>query len=150
MDAVGGKNSSCDLSWQDHVLKVSNGTLSYIQEHQRPICKKRVINLIQIHNSNASIQKLKGKPLKSICFGRLPPKWSHEVIQWCPTLCDPMDCSLPGASLHGILQARVLEWVAISFSRGSSWPSDRTWVSRIAGRRSNLCATWPELWWGYL
>ena len=38
------------------------------------------------------------------------------VIQLCPTLCNPMDCSLPGSSLHGILQARILEWVAISFS----------------------------------
>ena len=38
----------------------------------------------------------------------------------CPTLCDPMDCSLPGSSVHGILQERILEWVAISFSRGSS------------------------------
>ena len=43
----------------------------------------------------------------------------NEVTQSCPTLCDPMDYSLPGSSLHGILQARVLEWVAISFSRGS-------------------------------
>ena len=43
-----------------------------------------------------------------------------EVAQSCPTLCDPMDCSPPGSSLHGILQARVLEWVAISFSRESS------------------------------
>ena len=42
------------------------------------------------------------------------------IAQLCPTLCDPMDCSLPGSSLHGILQARVLEWVAISFSRASS------------------------------
>ena len=41
-----------------------------------------------------------------------------EVFQSCLTLCDPMDCSLPGSSLHGILQARVLEWVAISFFRG--------------------------------
>ena len=57
-----------------------------------------------------------------------------------PTLCDPMDCSLPGRSLHGILQARVLEWVTVSFSRGSSWPRDRTWVSRIPGRRFNLWA----------
>ena len=48
-------------------------------------------------------------------------KWS-EVTQSCPTLCDPMDCSLPGFSVHGILQARVVEWVAISFSRGSSDP----------------------------
>ena len=39
-----------------------------------------------------------------------------------PTLCDPMDCSLPGSSVHGILQARILEWIAIPFSRGSTWP----------------------------
>ena len=43
-----------------------------------------------------------------------------EVAQLCPTLCNPMDCSLQGSSVHGIFQARVLEWVAISFSRGSS------------------------------
>ena len=47
-----------------------------------------------------------------------------EVAQSCPTLCDPMDCSPPGSSVHGIFQARVLEWVAISFSRGSSQPRD--------------------------
>ena len=47
----------------------------------------------------------------------LKVKW---ISQLCPTLCDPMDCSLPGSSLHGILQARILEWVAISFSRRSS------------------------------
>ena len=52
-----------------------------------------------------------------------------------------MDCSLPGSSIHGIFQARVLEWVAISFSRGSSWPGDRTQVSRIAGRCFTLWAT---------
>ena len=45
-----------------------------------------------------------------------------EVTQSCPTLCDPMDCSLPGSSIHGIFQAIVLEWIAISFSRGSPDP----------------------------
>ena len=45
-----------------------------------------------------------------------------------------MDCSLPGSSVHGILQARILEWIAISFSRGSSWPRDQTQISCIAGR----------------
>ena len=45
-----------------------------------------------------------------------------EVAQSCPTLCDPMDCSLPGSSVHGIFQARILEWIAIPFSRGSSNP----------------------------
>ena len=57
-----------------------------------------------------------------------------EIAQSCPTLGDPMDCSLRGSSIHGIFQARVLEWVAISFSRGSSRPRDRTWVSHIASR----------------
>ena len=60
-------------------------------------------------------------------------KWS-EVAQSCPTLCYPMDCSLPRSSVHGIFQARILEWVAISFSRGSYQPRDQTWVSRIEGR----------------
>ena len=56
----------------------------------------------------------------------VPPSLFHclennsEVAQSCPTLWDPMDCSLPGSSVHGIFQARILEWVAISFSRGSS------------------------------
>ena len=54
-----------------------------------------------------------------------------EVTQSCLTLCNPMDCSLPGSSVHGIFQARVLEWVAISFSRGSSWSRDWTQPSRI-------------------
>ena len=45
----------------------------------------------------------------------------------CPTPCDPKDCSPPGSSVRGILQARILEWVAIPFSRGSFWPRDRTW-----------------------
>ena len=53
----------------------------------------------------------------------------------------PVDCSPPSSSVHGILQARILEWVAISFSRGSSQPRDRTQVSYIAGRCFNLCTT---------
>ena len=61
-------------------------------------------------------------------------EWVIEAAQLCPTLCDPMDCSPPGSSVHGILQARILEWVTIPFSRGSSWPRYRTWVSYIAGR----------------
>ena len=58
-----------------------------------------------------------------------------EVAQLCPTLCDPMDCRLPGSSVHGIFRARILEWVAISFSRGSSQPRDWSWVSLMVGRR---------------
>ena len=56
------------------------------------------------------------------------------AAQSCLILCDPTDYSLPGSSVHGILQARVLEWVAIPLVRGSSQPKDRTQVSHIAGR----------------
>ena len=59
----------------------------------------------------------------------------------CLTLCYPMDHSLPCSSIHGIFQARVLEWGAISFSRGSSQPRNRTWVSCIVGRRFTIWAT---------
>ena len=58
--------------------------------------------------------------------------------QSCPILCNPMDCSLPGSSVHGIFQARTLEWTAISFSRGFSGPRDQTWVFGIVGRRFTL------------
>ena len=64
-----------------------------------------------------------------------------EVAQLCPTFWDPMDCSLPGSSVHGIFQARILEWVAVSFSRRSSWPRDWTPVSWIVGRRFTVWAT---------
>ena len=55
-------------------------------------------------------------------------------------LCDPVDCNLPGSSVHGIFQARVLEWVAISFSRGSSQSRNQTRVSLIAGRHITVWA----------
>ena len=54
-----------------------------------------------------------------------------KSLQSCLTLCDPMDCSLPGSSVHGILQARILEWVAMSFSRGSLQPRNRAQVSLL-------------------
>ena len=61
-----------------------------------------------------------------------------SVAQSCPTLCSPMDWSPPGSSVHRLLQARKLEWGAISFSRGSSQPRDQTQVSHIAGRFSTI------------
>ena len=73
--------------------------------------------------------------------------------QSCPTLCDPMDCSPLGSSAREILQARILEWVAISYSRGSFQPSDWTHIYRIAVRflttaRPELkmvCSTWSHV-----
>ena len=83
-------------------------------------------------------EKLEG-PME---FSRLwkKTKKESEIAQLCPTLCDPMDCSLPGSSVHGILQARILKWVAISFSRGSSQLRDWTWVSHTAGRLFTIWA----------
>ena len=63
------------------------------------------------------------------------------VAQSCLTLCDPMDCILPGSSVHGIFWARVLEWVAIPSSRGFSQPRDQTRASCIAGRFFTIWAT---------
>ena len=83
--------------------------------------------------------------------------WYIHTVEWysisvraqlCSTLWGPMDYSLPGSSVHGILQARILEWVAVPSSRGSSWPSGRTQVCCISctGRRILYqCATWKIL-----
>ena len=87
--------------------------------------------------------------MNCVCFGQiiflLWASVSVCVCVWvthlCPTLCDHIDCSPPGSSAHSILQARVLEWVAIPFSRGSSRPRDQTQVSRIAGRFHTVWAT---------
>ena len=74
----------------------------------------------------------------SVQLGFLVYNVSHQS---CPTLWEPMDCSQPCSSVHGILHARILEWVAIPFSRGSSWSMHRTWISCIAGRFFTIWAT---------
>ena len=72
-----------------------------------------------------------------------------KSLQLCLTLSDPVDCSSPGSSVHGILQARILEWVAMPFSRGSSWPRDLTSLSltshALTGRFFITRATWEAL-----
>ena len=89
------------------------------------------LNLCLLICSRFFTTEAAGKPLL-LCM------WSRSV---CPTLCSPIDCSLPGSSVHGIFQARVLEWVAISFSRGSSQPRDWTSVSLTVVRCFTIWAT---------
>ena len=86
--------------------------------------------------SNMVTENLKGLGEILMCYilGFLIPESESEVTQSCPTLCDPMDGSLPGSAVHGIFQARILEWAAISFSRGSSQSRDRTRVAYIADK----------------
>ena len=76
------------------------------------------------------------KILKSVCVCVFV-----KVTRSCPTLCHLMDCRLPGSSVHGILQARILEWVSIYSSRGTSQPRDRTQVSHIVGIFFTIWAT---------
>ena len=78
---------------------------------------------------------------QSHSYGICPEERRSEVAQSCLTLYVPMDCSLQGSFVNGIFKARVLEWVAISFSRRSSPPRDQTWVSCIAGRHFTIWAT---------
>ena len=75
------------------------------------------------------------KPFSAFCV------YLCVVAQSCPTLRDPTDYSLPRSSVHGVFQAIVLEWIAISFSRGSSQPRARTRVSRSVDRRFAVWAT---------
>ena len=86
------------------------------------------------NNNYIRDERLKQRPRRN-SINRWRKVKESEVSQSCLTLCDPMDCSLPDSSVHGIFQARVLEWIAISVSRGSSQPRDRTRVSCTVGRR---------------
>ena len=100
-------------------------------------CLSHYLTSIPVQESNPVFSMVS----KALCDQWKESESGSEVAQSCLTLCDPMDCSPPGSSVHGILQARILEWVATSFSRESSWPRDWTEVSHIAGRCFNLWAT---------
>ena len=95
------------------------------------------ILLSNTKNENTNTPRGKDRKYRKIVVSiskRSDENCESEVVQSCDPLCDPMDWSPPGSSFHGILQARILEWVAISFSRRSSQPRDRTRVSHVAGR----------------
>ena len=106
------------------------------------------------HTAQHENQTTQSKPWAKISTGISPkktgkdaePHWllqesESEVAQLCATLCDPMDGSPPGSSVHGIFRATVLEWVAVSFSRGSSRPRDWTQVYRVIGIHFSIWAT---------
>ena len=99
------------------------------------IANKSTAVCLCLRKGTTSDMTLPFMPLLSWCFCHCP------VTKLCPTLCDSMDCSPPGSPVHGISQARILEWVAIPFSRGSSWPRDWTRVSYIADRFFTIWAT---------
>ena len=93
------------------------------------------------HNSELQFPHLQNGVNDTDYLGIRDNLYKVLVIQSCPILCDPMDCSLPGSSVHGMLQVRILEWVAIPFSKRSFQPWDWTWVSCIAGKFFTVWAT---------
>ena len=111
------------------------------------ILQARTLEWVAISFSNAWKWKVKVKSLSHVWLlatpwtaaYQAPPSmgfsrqeyWSGVLLP-SPTLCDPMDCSPLGSSVHGILQARIREWVAMPSSRGSSQPRDQTWVSHVS------------------
>ena len=134
------------VNWHNHSgkLGVSTETESmahslpwYIQAHQNA-CAWMLHPWWSAHTSCVS-----SHGVVCVVFSRQVPPFSWVLSslfsccvcllgQSCSILCDPRDCSLPGSSFHGILQARILEWVAMPFSRGSSQPRDQTQVFCIA------------------
>ena len=116
--------------------------LLLFSNHQTRLCLCSHTNMhTYIHTSSIYIHTHPPEDNFSILMEKLiihidflTTEWSEVKSLSRVRLCDPMDCSLQGFSVHGIFQAKVLEWVAISFSKGSSWPRDRTQVSCIAGR----------------
>ena len=107
-------------------------TMTY--DHYVAICKPLLyaVNMINRLCNRLLLLSFLGSLVHAILHHVFKFRLCVLVAQLCLTFCDPMDCSLPGR-IHGILQARILEWVSIPSCRGSSHPRDQTWVSHIAG-----------------
>ena len=95
-------------------------------------CKAKLFSHTYIHSflDSFPIQALQSIDQSPLCY-TVGPCIRAKSLQSYPTLCDSVDCSPPDSSVHGILQARVLKWVAMPSSRGSSWPRDQTHVSHF-------------------
>ena len=105
-----------------------------ILENAFPYLYPLILKIRWTHNPLLSLlNKWREARPRNLCLSHSPTWSSCLVIQSCPTLSDPMDCSPSGSSVHGILQERILVWVAISFSRRSSRARDQTLASYIAG-----------------
>ena len=124
----------------DAVLQDSNLTLGYEFNIDKTLKIVLLLGLQYPQVNNYSLTNPQ-RGIYKFVHTILPELIRKLVTQSCRTLCDPMDCSPPGSSVLGILQARILEWIAISLSRGSSWARNRTQVSSIAGRLFTNWAT---------
>ena len=114
-----------------HLMLVGNYIILAFQKKKK---KSRIPNWQKCHLTLTEI-------LETHSTNIISTRYHYVCMFSCIQLCYPMDCSLPGASVHGIFQARTLEWFAFPFSRGSSWPRNQTQFSCIAGGFFTLWAT---------
>ena len=144
----------CAVQWDNHVLTVfissvlqPNASLAFFDSHlySRPILSPKTISCCLSHSfCYFSLDPLSKQVFPILYVAKI--ELINKLItlfdtQSCPTLQDPMGCSQPGPSVHGILQARILGWVAFPFSRGSSQPRDQNWISHIVGGFFTIWAT---------
>ena len=127
-------SSSPSNPWCSKHLSVCQAFAHAVPDVRNIICCRCLLLLLSLFH----VTPLQPSWFQCSCPGLF--QWS-EVAQSCPTLCFPMDCSPPGSPLHGISQARILEWVATSFSRGPSRPRDWNRVSGIVGRHFTVWDT---------
>ena len=138
------------LHWQRAFLKplshrgsiyINQTIMLYTLNLYSAVCQLLLSKTGKIFKKHKRINRTK-KNNRSLCFSRFWLDRKNSYIHWifycclftksCLIFCNPMDCSPPGSSVHGISQARILKWVAVSFSRGSSWPWDQTCISCIS------------------
>ena len=123
------------LSWSWNNICIPNKSLHGISSDIKPSKKSQGLYVPSSWENSISLTDITNHFLTTSCC-------CCWVAKSCLTLCDPTDCSPPGSSVHGILQARILEWVAISFSRGSSRPRDWTCVSCLSCTGKQILYHW--------
>ena len=140
----GSSNWSRDQTW---VSRITGRFFTIWAMREHPLWKSQVRDyLLQESPGPLVLQPGQWRMLSVLPVLPLVLYWQKRkrkvlVTQSCPMLCDPMDCGPPGSSVHGVLQGRILEWIAMPFSRESSQPRNQMWASHTAGRLFTVWAT---------
>ena len=141
--------SSRKNTWKPSGLGSSKGAATWSVDSCKPLSLFQLLssqrlgeqfpwNVWELQNPSYKVLIcLSEKESVSVACNQCALMWEVSVTQLCSTLSDPTDYSPPGSSVHGILQARILEWVAMPFCRGSSEPRDQTWVSSVWSTREH-------------
>ena len=147
------------LGWEDPLeenMATHSSILARRKNGQRSLAGCSLLGLQRVNMTEATKHST-GSMIGQVKWDRISESLENQMCvcvlaQSCPNLCDSMDCSTPGTSFYEISQARILAWVAISFSRESSWPRGWTHISCTGGQILHHWATWEALKirWKYL